>query len=180
MIEIKKEFMINSAKATGGFFDLNENTTALMCLNPEYIAGKMMLVRALVLGWELDIVSPSSNPLKNIEKVYDFSAMVPFQVFNSIDNLHKIKKLIVGGGVVSKDLESKLKSLKTEVFATYGMTETVTHIAIKKINSVSSKSEDYVLLENVRITKDNRNCLVIDAPKFSDCVVVTNDIVNIK
>jgi O-succinylbenzoic acid--CoA ligase len=180
MIEIKKEFMINSAKATGGFFDLNENTTALMCLNPEYIAGKMMLVRALVLGWELDIVSPSSNPLKNIEKVYDFSAMVPFQVFNSIDNLHKIKKLIVGGGVVSKDLESKLKSLKTEVFATYGMTETVTHIAIKKINSVSSKSKDYVLLENVRITKDNRNCLVIDAPKVSDSVVVTNDIVNIK
>lgn len=179
IIEIKKEFFINSAIATGEFFDLKEKTTALMCLNPEYIAGKMMLIRALVLGWELDVVSPSSNPLSNIEKVYDFSAMVPLQVSNSMGYLHKIKKLIVGGGVVSKGLESKLENLTTEVFATYGMTETVTHIAVKKLNGIEKKGENYFLLENVKITKDQRNCLVIDAPNVSDTKIVTNDIVTI-
>ncbi len=179
IVEIKKEFFINSAIATGEFFNLKENTTALMCLNPEYIAGKMMLVRALVLGWKLDVVSPSSNPLSNIEKVYDFSAMVPLQVFSSMDCLHKIKKLIIGGGVVSKGLESKLESLTTEVFATYGMTETVTHIAVKKLNGMAKKGENYFLLENVKITKDERNCLVIDAPNVSDTKIVTNDIVTI-
>ena len=183
IIEIKKEFFINSAIATGEFFDLKEKTTALMCLNPEYIAGKMMLVRALVLGWELDVVFPSSNPLSNIEKVYDFSAMVPLQVFNSMDYLHKIKKLIVGGGVVSKGLECKLENLATEVFATYGMTETVTHIAVKKLNHFLLDTERsrsiYEILPNISISTDSRNCLVIDAPLVSDTKIVTNDIVTI-
>tara|TARA_B110000240_G_C13486797_1_gene447842 strand:- start:548 stop:1594 length:1047 start_codon:yes stop_codon:yes gene_type:complete len=184
IIEIKKEFFINSAIATGEFFDLKEKTTALMCLNPEYIAGKMMLIRALVLGWELDVVSPSSNPLSNIEKVYDFSAMVPLQVFNSMGYLHKIKKLIIGGGVVSKGLESKLENLAIEVFSTYGMTETVTHIALKRLNHFLLDTERsrsvYKALPNISISTDSRDCLVIDAPLVSDSVIVTNDIVNIK
>jgi O-succinylbenzoic acid--CoA ligase len=97
-----------------------------------------MIIRALVLGWKLDVIESNSNPLQNITKQYDFSAMVPLQLQNSIDKLNQIKKLIVGGGVVSYQLESKLQKVSTEVFATYGMTETCTHIAVKKLNNFTS------------------------------------------
>ena len=133
-IKLKKEHMINSALATGSYFKLPENTTALLCLSPNYIAGKMMLVRALTLGWQLDIVEPSLNPLDKLQKHYDFCAMVPLQVQNSLSELHFIKKLIVGGGAVSTELIKNLQDITTEVFATYGMTETITHIAVKKLN----------------------------------------------
>lgn len=185
LIEIKKEFMISSAFATGEFFNLKENTTALLCMNPSFIAGKMMLIRAMVLGWELDIVAPSSNPLEGIEKEYDFCAMVPMQVYHSFDDLHKIKKLIVGGGAISRELENKLQSIKTEVFATYGMTETITHIAVKRVNNFQDvtlsgvERSFYKILPNIKISKDNRGCLVIDAPKVSEKQIVTNDLVDL-
>lgn len=180
LIEIKKEFMINSAIATGDFFDLKENTTALLCLSTDYIAGKMMLIRALVLGWKLDIVPPTMNPLKDLEKSYDFSAMVPLQVYNSIDDLAKIKMLIIGGGIVSNELKMKLKNISTKVYATYGMTETVTHIAVKSINNVELKVNNYKTLPNIKVSKDKRDCLLIDAPKVSDELVITNDLVELK
>ncbi len=137
-IQLQKKHMVNSALATGDFFNLKENTTALLCLPVAYIAGKMMLIRAFTLGWNIDIITSNSIPLKNIFKCYDFSAMVPLQVENSIEKLHQIKKLIVGGGVVSTNLQEKLQTITTEVYATYGMTETITHIAVKKLNQFSS------------------------------------------
>ncbi|MFO7674065.1 MAG: O-succinylbenzoic acid--CoA ligase, partial [Lutibacter sp.] len=106
IIQLQKIHMIHSAKATGEYFNLPENTTAMLCMSTNYIAGKMMLVRALTLGWHLDIVEPTSNPLKNSDKIYDFSAMVPMQLHNSLADIHKIKKLIVGGGMVSNELLS--------------------------------------------------------------------------
>ncbi|WP_435415990.1 AMP-binding protein [Polaribacter aestuariivivens] len=183
-ISLQKSKMVQSALATGLFFQLKPNTTALLCLPIKYIAGKMMLVRALSLGWHLDVVAPNSNPLLNIQKTYDFSAMVPLQVQNSIDKLHNIKKLIVGGGVVSNQLQEKLQNVSMEVFATYGMTETITHIAVKKINQFSVLSENekqsfYKVLPNITIYKDERNCLVIKAPKITDDVIFTNDVVNL-
>ncbi|WP_428740565.1 AMP-binding protein [Tenacibaculum sp.] len=200
-IPLKKEHMINSAKATGAFFDLKENTTALLCLSTDYIAGKMMLVRALTLGWKIDIVEAASNPLEGVDTVYDFSAMVPLQLHNSLKDLHKVKKLIVGGGVVSSDLIEGIQNLSTEVFATYGMTETITHIAVKKLNNNVSlrgemtkqsvgkeitsqmkfvrNDEYYKVLPNVQLSQDSRNCLVIDAPKVSTERIVTNDVVRL-
>ncbi len=198
IIQIKKEFMINSAFATGDYFDLQENTTALLCMNPDFIAGKMMLVRAIVLGWKLDVITPSLIPLKGLEKTYDFSAMVPLQISNSFDDLHKINKLIIGGGAISKELESKLYNIKTECFSTYGMTETVSHIAIRKLNNFChaelvsashSKSENvisngvekthYNILPNISISTDQRNCLVINAPLIAANELVTNDLVEV-
>lgn len=198
-IKLKKEFMVNSALATGAYFNLKEKTTALLCLSPEYIAGKMMLVRALTLGWQLDIVAPASEV--KITKQYDFCAMVPMQLQNSLGKINKIKTLIVGGGVVSKELVYLLKSLSTKVFATYGMTETITHIAVKRLNNFTSlpgrmtkqsvevkedisfdktlSNEFYETLPNVKIYIDSRNCLVIEAPKVSDELVVTNDVVQL-
>lgn len=184
-IELSKEFMVNSAKATGMFFELLENTTALLCMSTDYIAGKMMLVRAMVLGWNLDVVAPVSNPLEDLEKVYDFSAMVPMQLQSSFSDISKVKKLIVGGGIVSDELEKQIQTISTKVFATFGMTETITHIAVKKLNHynniISSVVEKpyYKVLPNVSISQDNRNCLIIDAPKVSENQIVTNDVVQL-
>lgn len=181
IIQLQKEQMINSAIATGDYFNLPQNTTALLCLSANYIAGKMMLVRALTLGWYLDVVAPTSNPLKNSDKNYDFSAMVPMQLHNSLPDIHKIKKLIVGGGTVSNELLSKIQEVETEIFATYGMTETITHIAVKKFNVIASgaKQSNYKILPNIKISIDHRGCLVIDAPTISVEKVITNDLVEI-
>ncbi len=185
-MKLKKEFMINSAKATGDFFDLKEGTTALLCLPIQYIAGKMILVRAMVLGWHIDVVESNSFPLKGIAKKYDFSAMVPLQLFNSLTEIGKIKKLIVGGGAVSNELQLKIMDLSTKMYATYGMTETITHIAIKPLNKSSMQGvmtgqslNSYTTLPNIKITTDNRNCLVIEAPRVAEGEVVTNDLVEI-
>ena len=97
-----------------------------------------MLIRAMVLGWKLDVVAASMNPLKGVKKEYDFSAMVPLQVYNSIDELNKVKKLIIGGGFVSGALKNRLQSVSTQIYATYGMTETVTHIAVRRLNQFST------------------------------------------
>lgn len=183
-ILLKKEQVINSAKATGDFFDLPENTTALLCLPIHYIAGKLMLIRALVLGWHLDVVPTNGNPLEKVSKTYDFGAMVPLQLSNSISKIHLIQKVIVGGGVVSKELEQQVHNVSSQIYATYGMTETITHIAVRKIptNSVQVSSIEkslYKVLPNVEIYKDSRNCLVIKAPKVADEVIFTNDVVDL-
>ena len=173
-IWLEKRHMVNSALATGAFFNIKEGNTALLCLNCEYIAGKMMLVRALVLGLELDYVVASSNPLKTAEKQYDFCAMVPLQVENSLSKLDNLKTLIIGGAAVSETLKRKLKGSSTQVFETYGMTETITHIAIKSIEETYFR-----VLSDVHIKKDARDCLVIDAPKIADNEIVTNDVVEL-
>ena len=182
-VKLKKKFMVNSALATGYYFDLHPGTKALLCLSPNFIAGKMMLVRAMVLGWQLDIVRPDKHPLDKTEGNYDFCAMVPLQMNNSLAQLHRIKTLIVGGGQVSNKLKDKLQAISTEVYATYGMTETSTHVALKKLNQFSrSKLESnnyYKVLPEVQISIDNRGCLVINAPKISDKQIITNDLVEL-
>lgn len=178
-IQLQKKYMINSAVATGKYFNLSPKTSALLCLPVNFIAGKMMLVRALTLGLHLDVLEVTANPLKDNMKSYDFSAMVPLQVENSIKQLHKIKKLIIGGGVVSHNLYQKLREISTEVFATYGMTETITHIAVKKINNYQYQPNFYEVLPDVNIFVDERNCLVIEANNISDTPIVTNDVVQL-
>ena len=105
-IKLLKKHIINSAFATGKYFGLKENTTALLCLSATYIAGKMMLVRAMTLGWNIHLVPPTSSPLKN-DAIYDFAAMVPMQVTNSLDKLQNIKQLIIGGAPVSQNLQKQ-------------------------------------------------------------------------
>lgn len=178
-IKILKEHMINSALTTATYFELqDEEISALLCLSPNYIAGKMMLVRALVSGWQLDVVAPTSNPLA-ANKKYDFTAMVPLQVHRSLNDLHKVKTLIVGGGAVPRALQEKLNGIKTKIYSTYGMTETVTHIAVKKLNNITGITTYFEVLPNIKIEKDNRNCLVIDAPNLSNTKIITNDIIKL-
>ncbi len=180
-IRIRKEHMINSALATGKFFELPAGTTGLMCLPANFIAGKMMIIRAITLGWELDLIPPSSNPLDNVFKTYDFCAMTPFQLDNSIGRLHLIKKLIVGGGAVSSQLQNMVQGLKTEVYETFGMTETVSHIAAKCLNPEKKRKKlvPFRVLPEIVISTDDRSCLVINTPKLSEEIITTNDVVEI-
>ena len=181
-IFLQKEKMIASAKHTGHFFELKKNDKALLCLSPKYIAGKMMIVRAFVLGLVLKMVEPNGNPLAHVTGEIDFAAMIPLQVFNSVQNekeltiFRRIKKTIIGGGVVSQTLHNFLQTESNQCYATYGMTETITHIAVKKLNGKDA-SDTYQTLQNVEIEKDKRGCLVIDAPDVADGKVVTNDLI---
>ena len=173
-IQIEKQAMVFSALSTAEFFELKAGNLVLNCLSTNYIAGKMMLIRSFVLGFEMDFVAPTSNPVENNTKVYDFVAMVPLQVENSINELINVRKLIIGGTKINQNLRSQLLDLPTLVYETYGMTETITHIAVKKI------SDNYFsVLPNVTISTDDRNCLVIDVPRISNAKIITNDVVNI-
>lgn len=173
-ISVSKQAMVDSALATGDFFDLQPGNKALQCLPVKYVAGKMMLVRAMILGLDLEFVAPSSHPLENNEFNFDFVAMVPLQAQNSLAELKKIKKLIVGGAAVSKTLEKQLMKLSTEVYETYGMTETISHIAARKLGE-----KVFTVLPNITISYDDRNCLVIHAPRITSEVILTNDIVEL-
>lgn len=173
-IRVKKQAMVNSALATGDFFGLEPGNKVLNCLPVKYVAGKMMFVRGFILGLDMDFVAPSSHPLKNNDTVYDFSAMVPLQAHNSLKELSNVKKLIVGGAKISTALEKELLELPIQSYETYGMTETVSHIAAKKVGD-----HVFTVLPNVSIHTDDRNCLVINAPAISDEIIVTNDLVDL-
>ncbi len=174
IIKIEKQAMVNSAIATGDYFDLNPGDKCLHCLPVKFIAGKMMFVRAFILGLDMDFVAPSANPLANKNVCYDFVAMVPIQAQNSLNELSKVKKMIIGGAKMNPKLEKDLMKINSKIFETYGMTETITHIAAKKIGEKA-----FTLLPNVTISYDDRNCLVIHAPKISDEVIITNDMVTL-
>jgi len=180
-IRLQKQQMVNSAKATGNYFGLKPSDKAFLCLSADYIAGKMMLVRAMVLGLHIDCMSPSSNPLQDNAKKYQFGAMVPMQLSHSLDHIEAIEKLIVGGAPVSFHLRQKLQAVGCSVFETYGMTETISHIAVRSLNHRNnSRAHNYFkALPNVKFSIDNRNCLRILAPEVSDAAVLTNDMVNL-
>lgn len=174
MIRIGKQAMVASAIATGEFFNLNPGNRVLHCLPVKYIAGKMMFIRAMVLGLDMDFVAPSSRPLENNDNSYDFVAMVPMQAQQSLKELNNVKKMIVGGAKMNKKLENALSKLSTEVYETYGMTETITHIAARRTGEKA-----FTVLPDVTVSLDQRNCLVIRAPKIADEAIVTNDIVSL-
>ncbi len=177
-IIVQKDWMGNSAKLTGKIFELKTGDTTLLCLPMKYVAGKMMVARAMELGMDLKVVEPSSYPLREIESTIDFAAMVPLQLEKSIDYLDKVKTLIVGGGQVNQNLINKLQSVSTKVYETYGMTETLTHIAIKPING-PNQSDVFTAVEGVRFETDERDCIVIHASMVNPEPVITNDIVEL-
>lgn len=174
-IKVDKQAMVHSALATGDYFDLKPGMKALQCLPVKYVAGKMMLIRSIILGLDLDYVEPSSHPMQHTDATYDFVAMVPLQAQNSIVEMTRIKKLIVGGARISKDLELELLKVPTQVYETYGMTETITHIAAKRIGEKA-----FTILPHISIKQDDRGCLVIHAPKIiQENEIITNDLVEI-
>jgi O-succinylbenzoic acid--CoA ligase len=183
-VKIKKKRLVNSARMTLDYLELREGDRALLCLPSDYIAGKMMIVRSLVGNLNLTAIEPQGNPLENIEGEFDFAAMIPLQVHNILNNSHgekkieSIRKLIIGGGAIPAPLEERLKELNTEVFSTYGMTETVSHIALRRLSG-KKHSSYYTTMPGVTIHKDAKDCLIINAPDIADNPVKTRDIVRI-
>ncbi|MCH5327614.1 MAG: AMP-binding protein [Coprobacter sp.] len=181
-LDLRKSDMRASARLTNSFFGITAGSTLLLCLSPGYIAGKMMIVRALEAGAGLVTVAPTSSPLASVGEPFDFAAMVPLQVQQTLDDpetaarLCRITSLIVGGAAVSPALESRLAALPVQAYATYGMTETVSHIALRRIGGTE---REYTALGGVRFTLDGRGCLVIDAPHLSGRRWVTNDMVRL-
>lgn len=188
---VEKQRMLNSAHITCDFLGLRPGDSALLCMSLDYIAGKMMVVRSIERKLRLFSVKPSGHPLsdeslaKMVEMDFDFVAMVPMQVYNTLqvpqerERLSRIKHLIIGGGAIDDALAEELRSLPGAVWSTYGMTETLSHIALRRLNGEEA-SEWYQPFDSVGVSLNSDGCLVIDAPLVCSEPLVTNDIAEIK
>ena len=189
---VEKKRMLNSARITCDFLGLKPGDSALLCMSLDYIAGKMVVVRSIERHLHLISVSPSGHPLKdvNLKELngeITFAAMVPMQVYNTLqvpeerERLCHIRHLIIGGGAIDAALEQELRSLpgNIAIWSTYGMTETLSHIALRRINGAEA-SEWYQPFDSVKISQTDEGCLVIDAPLVCAETLVTNDIVEIE
>ena len=178
---VEKHRMEASARITCDFLGLKAGDTALLCMSLDYIAGKMMVVRSLTCGLRLITVKLSGNPLATMKEPVDFAAMVPMQVYNTLqvpeerDRLMQIKHLIIGGGAIDDALAKELKLFPNVVWSTYGMTETLSHIALRRLNG-DEASEWYIPFEGVSLSLTEEGCLAIDAPAVHEGRLVTNDI----
>lgn len=194
---VEKKRMFNSARITCDFLGLKPGDSALLCMSLDYIAGKMVVVRSIERHLHLISVSPSGHPLKDIDLKdvngkdvngeITFAAMVPMQVYNTLqvpeerERLTHIRHLIIGGGAIDASLEKELQALpgNIAIWSTYGMTETLSHIALRRINGAEA-SEWYQPFDSVKISQTEEGCLVIDAPLVCAETLVTNDIVEIE
>lgn len=181
---VEKRRMETSARMTCDFLGLREGDTALLCMPLDFIAGKMMAVRAWVRGLRLTAVEPSSHPLCGFigkEEGFDFVAMVPYLVACSLqveeerEQLRRIRHLIIGGGAVDEALERELCSFPNAVWSTYGMTETLSHVALRRLSGTEA-SDWYTPMEGVSVSLGDEECLRIDAPALCRETLQTNDI----
>ena len=186
---VEKQRMLNSARITCDFLGLREGDTALLCMSLDYIAGKMMVVRSIERGLKLLTVEPSGHPLNHSQLAIDdcqidFAAMVPLQVYNTLQvpeerkRLLQIRHLIIGGGAIDEALGAELKNFPNAVWSTYGMTETLSHIALRRLSGPEA-SDWYIPFPSVKVSLSEDGCLVIDAPEVCPERLVTNDIAEI-
>jgi o-succinylbenzoate---CoA ligase len=184
LITVRRDQMIASANATAKALQLKTNDTSLLCIDSKYIGGKMMLVRAFVVGMQITAVEPEANPLEKIprDQCVNFAAFVPYQVqhilvSNGPHSFDPIKKLIIGGSALPPSTTFQLQSVNSECYATYGMTETISHIALQQLNG-HDKQQYFHTLPGIVLQTDERGCLIINAP-YIDHPVVTNDLVEL-
>ena len=184
LISAQKEQMRNSARMCCTFLHLQRGDKALLCMPLQYIGAKMMAVRAWLTGMELMVRKPSAHPLTDVDTPLDFAAMTPMQVYNSLqiadekDKLLAVKKLIIGGGAIHPALEKALRDFPNEVFSTYGMTETLSQIAIRRLSGAEADS-CYRPLPEVHLSLAADGTLLIDAPLICDHMITTNDMAKI-
>ncbi|MDR2130106.1 MAG: AMP-binding protein [Odoribacteraceae bacterium] len=181
-LRLLKRDMLASAALTNDYFGITARSTLLLCLSPAYIAGKMMIVRALLAGARLLVRPPASDPLLvPLDTPVDLAAMVPLQVESILSRpggpaaLARVRQLLVGGAALSPTLEKRLETLPTACYASYGMTETLSHVALRRVNGPAA-SPCYTALGPVRFDTDTRGCLVIHAPHVGQPRLVTNDL----
>ena len=190
-ITLTRKQLVASAKMTAKAFDLQAGDTAFCCLNIEYIAGMMMLIRAFEVGMNLIVVEPSANPFLGIEKhLYllstnrgrNFFAFVPLQIQTILEQtpkfieiLNSAKVIIIGGASVNESIIEKVQKIYRPVYATYGMTETITHIAIRRLNG-SAKDDFFNTLAGVYIKLNEDSCLMIKSKSVGNQWITTNDV----
>lgn len=184
-LTVRKEQMIQSARMTCLALALCPGDTALLCMPLQYIAGKMMVVRALVAGLNMIVRTPSGHPLAEVGEKIGFAAMVPLQVYNTLETpeerkrLQEVGILLIGGGMISSHFKSEIRKLPGTVYATYGMTETLSHIALCRLNGDRTDGVTYFPLPDVKLSMSADDTLVIDAPLLCDEVLTTNDVVSL-
>ncbi|SFS83579.1 O-succinylbenzoic acid--CoA ligase [Succinivibrio dextrinosolvens] len=185
-LKLKKQYMLNSAHMTCSYLKIPKGASTLLCMPLKFIGAKMVVIRALAEELELVAVNPSSHPLLGLRKAPYFAAMTPAQVFSSLESdaereiLFNIKELIIGGGAVNSSLKAQLMPSSNRIWSTYGMTETISHIALRRVNiedSSDDKSNGYVPFEGVSLHKAQDGTLVIDAPYIGVKALKTNDVV---
>lgn len=178
---VRKDRMMQSARLTCEFLNLQAGDTALLCMNLRYIGAMMVVVRSLVAGLNLIVRPASGHPLSDIEEPLRFAAMVPLQVYNTLrvpeekERLEQTDILIIGGGAVDDSLEAEMSALPTAVYSTYGMTETLSHIALRRLNG-DTASKHYYPFPSVELSLSAESTLVIKAPLICGEVLQTNDI----
>lgn len=179
-ITLQKKHMVASAKATGAFLGLKKGDSALLCLSMDTIGGRMMVVRSIVLELNLIVVDTTSTPLERLDEEICFAAMVPMQVKKSSEyhpeKLAKIKTLIIGGAPVSMDLITQIQDFPTRIYHTFGMTETISHIALRRLNNRLEK--EFNCLPGITI-QESAGSLIIDAPEIGVRNLHTNDSVEL-
>ena len=206
-IVIEKARMRASARMTCSFLGLDANDTALLCMPLRFIAGMMMVVRAEEVGMRLISVEPSNHPLKDLTQAPTFAAMVPSQVYETLkvererELFCQIRHVIIGGGALDSALEAELRTLPNHIWHSYGMTETLSHIALRQVSSPISSSAStsqnptakdplplggggrglwFTPLPGITISKDENNCLIINAPQLNPEILHTHDIVEFR
>jgi len=181
LIKITRAQMQISAKHTVEALSLKANDVALVCIDTAYIGGKMMLVRGLEHQLQLIINEPSANPLAKLKQPFDFAAMVPMQFQHALQSnsakINVCKAIIIGGAPVSISLQNKIANISTPIYSTYGMTETVSHIALKRLSSPSQNY--YTTIGGVKICTNSKEQLIVKGAITSNKDLVTNDRVQI-
>ncbi len=202
-ILLARRQMEASARATGAALGLAPGQVALVALPAHYIAGRMMLVRGCVLDLDMLLVEPAGDPFAALahDAVLDFAAFVPLQMQALLDValvassdscfpedtarayryrhlLDGMRAILVGGAPIGAPLEAQLRQLAAPVYHTYGMTETATHVALRRVNGPSATGR-FVPLPGVVLGVDDRGCLHVRGPMTADTVVQTNDLVDL-
>ncbi|MFM7726327.1 MAG: AMP-binding protein [Flavobacteriales bacterium] len=179
-MKVLKSAMAASALMTAQYFQCFENTRALLVLPSSFIAGKMMLVRAMTQGWKLTAVEPVSQPLGHITQAFDFAAFTPMQLSGLTEKqlqlLSTFGTVIVGGAALPEKVRQSLEGCSGNLYETYGMAETLSHVAIR---SIGSAEEAFKALPGVTFTADEAGRLRIDAPHLSNETYQSRDVVRI-
>ena len=185
---VEKSRMLASARRTNDVLGLKAQDVALVCLPVDYIAGKMRVVRALERGMRMGVVTPSANPLKDFDEsrlgAQTLLAITPHQLAEILADEHalqvikRVSHIIIGGGALPERVEQMAKSLPGSVYATYGMTETLSHIALRRINGAHPETH-FSPLEGVALSQDTEGCLIISDSLTTDAPLVTNDLVEL-
>ena len=180
-LQLKKTTIATSAIKTCSIFKLTGQSLALLCLPIDYIAGKLMIVRAIVSGLNLIIEEANSLPMQTFDGEIDFVAVTPMQLKHMINHqeiLDKAKIILAGGAPIDNTTLELLSELKPRIYQSYGMTETATHVAIRPINH-TEVIQPYTAIPGVKFSTDNNHCLIIHAPYVSNEPIVTKDVVKL-